>query len=125
MHGMKYLLLILVGAGITFQSFSKMIILINFQLNKEYIAKNLCVQKEIEDNCCKGSCHLKQQLQEEEKKEPAPANSLKDMKEFQIFCQNMPPFKFQPHLLRETGFIPFIHSSTSSIPFSIFHPPQV
>jgi hypothetical protein len=122
---MKHLFIILIGTGIIFQSFSKIFILINFQINREYISKNLCVQKKVKDNCCKGSCHLKKQLKEEEKKEESPANSLKDIKEFQIFCQNNTFFQFQSDLLLQKSFIPFSNSKIVSVTFSIFHPPTV
>ncbi len=122
---MKHLFVILIGTGIIFQSFSTIFILINFQLNKEYISKNVCVQKEVKDNCCKGSCHLKKQLKEEEKKEQSPASSLKDLKEFQIFCQSNSFFQFQPDVLLLKDFIPFQYSRSSTISFSIFHPPTV
>lgn len=110
--------------GIVLQSFSKIMILVNFQINKEYISKNLCVQKDVEDNCCKGSCHLKKQLDEEEKKEQSPASSLKDLKEFQIFCQNNFTFHFIPHLLLETDFVPYEKAKATSSTFAIFHPPK-
>ena len=122
---MKYLFVILVGVGIFLQSFSKMIILVNFQINKDYISKNLCVQKEVKNNCCKGNCHLKKQLQEEEKKEQSPASSLKDVKEFQMFCQNNSSFQFQSSLLLERDFTPFKSLTTSPPSFCIFHPPKV
>ena len=102
-----------------------MIILVNFQINKDYISKNLCVQKEVKNNCCKGSCHLKKQLQEEEKKEQSPASSLKDVKEFQMFCPNNSTFQFQSSLLLERDFTPFKSLTTSPPSFSIFHPPKV
>ncbi len=125
MHPLKYLFVILVGGGIFLQSFSKMIILVNFQINNDYISKNLCVKKEVKNNCCKGSCHLKKQLQEEEKKEQSPASSLKNVKEFQIFCQYNSSFKFQSSLLLETDFTPFKGLTAFQPSFSIFHPPKV
>ena len=35
---------------------------IEYSLFKGYIAKNLCVKKEIKDNCCQGKCFLKKQI---------------------------------------------------------------
>ena len=35
---------------------------IEYQLFKGYIAKNLCVKKEIKGNCCQGKCFLKKQI---------------------------------------------------------------
>lgn len=122
---MKHLFIILIGTGIIFQSFSKIFILINFQLNREYISKNLCVQKKFKNNCCKGSCHLKKELKEEEKKEQSPSNCLKDIKEVQIFCQNNTFFQFQSDFLLQKIFIPFSRSKIVSVSFSIFHPPTV
>lgn len=110
--------------GIVLQSFSKMMVLINFQINKEYITKNLCVQKEVEDNCCKGSCQLKKQLDEEAKKEQSPASNIKDVNEFQIFCQNNFNFHFIPHLILETDFVPYTNTKETTSSFSIFHPPK-
>ena len=35
---------------------------IEYSLFKDYIAKNLCVKKEIKGNCCQGKCFLKKQI---------------------------------------------------------------
>lgn len=121
---MKYLFVILVGTGIILHSFSTMIILINFQLNKEYISKNLCVQKAIKNNHCNGHCHLKKQLQEEEKKDQVPAN-LKDLKDFQIFCQTNSTFQFNDISELNKTFTPFKSLISTPPSFSIFHPPKV
>lgn len=122
---MRYLFVILVGTGIIFQSFSKLIILANFQLNKEYISKNLCVKKAVKNNDCKGQCHLKKQLQKEERSEHFPANSLKAIKEVQIICQNFIPFRFHSGLILVTNFAPLNNLLILPHPFSVFHPPQV
>lgn len=120
---MKYLFVILVGVGIILHSFSKVIILINFQLNKEYISKNLCQQKSIKNNSCKGHCHLKKQLQKDEKRDQHP-NSLKDTKEFQIFCQNKSSFQFNSFKFPRTDFPTFEILITQPPSFSVFHPPK-
>jgi len=35
---------------------------IEYALNKDYIAKNLCVNRDKPKSCCQGKCHLKKQL---------------------------------------------------------------
>jgi len=35
---------------------------IEYSLFKSYIAKNLCVKKEIKGNCCQGKCFLRKQM---------------------------------------------------------------
>lgn len=37
-------------------------VIINFQLNKEFISNNICIQREIKNNCCKGSCDINEKL---------------------------------------------------------------
>jgi hypothetical protein len=37
-------------------------VIINFQLNKEFISNNVCIQREVKNNCCKGSCDLNEKL---------------------------------------------------------------
>lgn len=106
------------------QNMSKIVILVNFQRNREYIAKNLCVKKEIKGNCCQGGCHLTKELQKEEKKE-APANSfLKDKSEMTIFCQQI----FRPNLLnsgtQQVHLTPYSERELQPVSFSIFHPPS-
>lgn len=35
---------------------------IDFKINQDVIAKTLCVQKDVVESTCQGSCHLKKQL---------------------------------------------------------------
>jgi len=44
---------------------------IEYAVDKEYIAKNLCIKKNIPGNCCQGKCYLINQL----KKTGEPLNS--------------------------------------------------
>ncbi|WP_196890456.1 hypothetical protein [Aureivirga marina] len=48
---------ILISFSILFYSIQSAIILSSFYLNQEYIAKNLCVQKDNQQGC-NGKCHL-------------------------------------------------------------------
>lgn len=85
---LKQFFLIFALIGVLLQNFSKIIIYVNFTLNRDYIAKNLCVKKSEPDNCCKGSCHLQKELDKEEKKEQAPVNPIKNKSEIQLISQN-------------------------------------
>lgn len=122
---LKHLLIILALAGILLQTFSKGIIWVNFELNRDYIAKNICVKKDKIDNCCKGSCELKKQLSEDDSKErSAPVNTLKDKSEVSFFTEAFSG----ADLLFPTSSValgnPYLIPSTHSISFSVFHPPQ-
>jgi hypothetical protein len=47
---------------------SQLVIVSNFLLNQDYIAKNLCVNKEKPVLKCNGKCHLAKELKENEEK---------------------------------------------------------
>lgn len=44
------------------QPMAKLFICINFGINRNFIANNLCEKKTIKNNKCKGKCHLRKQL---------------------------------------------------------------
>ena len=122
---MKYLFVILVVSGILLQNLNKVIILINFQLNRAYIAKNLCVKKEVENNCCQGSCHLKEELDKEDKKEQAPtAPSFKDKNETQLFYQTINLSNVNTLGMELSAYVLYKETETVSVCFSVFHPPK-
>jgi hypothetical protein len=81
----KYFISILLVFSFLAQNVSKLIIIINFGINREYIAKNLCVKKDEPENCCHGKCELKKKLTEEDKKENLPVNTFKDKSEKQNY----------------------------------------
>ena len=66
---------------------------IDYLINKDYIAKNLCINKDKPQSCCKGKCHMVKQLQ---KTNPNPGNDTKDtnkrvqLKELNDFIVNNP-----------------------------------
>ena len=64
------LILLLMG-----QTFSKWFVVISFNLNRDYIAKNLCENRYRPVLNCKGNCVLMKKMKQEEKQEqnaPAP-----------------------------------------------------
>jgi hypothetical protein len=119
---MRYFFLILIGSGIVLQSLSKIIILVGFQINREYISKNICVQKSKQNNHCKGSCHLKKQLENEDKKQ-RPVNNKNNSNDFQIISQTFATYNFDRNYFAEKPVSPFIVRETQTVPSSIFHPP--
>jgi len=45
-----------------FNIFKYQIPRVEYSIFKDYIAKNLCVKKEIKNNCCQGKCFLEKQI---------------------------------------------------------------
>ena len=66
---------------------------IDYLVNKDYIAKNLCINKDKPKSCCKGKCHMVKQLQ---KTNPSSDNDTKStnkrvqLKELNDFIVNNP-----------------------------------
>jgi hypothetical protein len=60
--------------------FSEMLIYISFKLNQDYIAKNLCIEKDVEGSTCKGCCQLKKKLEKQkDQKEALPVNQTEKL----------------------------------------------
>lgn len=123
---MKKLFSYLFLISFVFQSTSQLWIITSFYIQRDFIAKNLCVKKEIKNNDCQGQCHLKKQLHEDEKKQEQQLPDIKQ-KEIQLFATNGSAFNIAPiykSLYSEKmpttkqGFV------SSGFLFSVFHPPK-
>lgn len=51
--------------------FLQSIILLNFKINQEYIALNLCKEKDVEESTCNGNCQLMKSMEVIEKSTPS------------------------------------------------------
>lgn len=85
---MKHIIVILLTASFFLQNIGKLIVVINYRINKEYIAENLCENRDEPESCCEGKCHLEKELDKEEKKENGPANTIKEKAE-SLFSTNL------------------------------------
>lgn len=106
------------------QSASKLLVIANYELNKEYIAKNLCENKAKPKSTCNGKCQLKKQLQKEDKKEKEAPASQKEKSEIQFFSNKL--FNFLQVVVseKETIQISYLFSKSSKHLSGVFHPPQ-
>ncbi|MDQ3111017.1 MAG: hypothetical protein M3R17_14075 [Bacteroidota bacterium] len=122
---MTRLISILVLSGFLFQNFSKVLILADYEWNKEYISKTLCENKNKPQSHCNGKCHLKKQLAKEEKRESAPVNNPKWKSEIQLFSQKAETDFPVHYVTGNLSFAPFQLTKTTSPVFTVFHPPAV
>lgn len=63
--------------AIIFPNLIKVGIIVDFLVNQEFIAKVLCINKEVVTSSCNGKCYLKAQLKEAEKQEEQKAPTSK------------------------------------------------
>jgi hypothetical protein len=89
---MRKLLTFLLLFTILIQSTGGAFILLSFQMNRAYIAENLCVNRFDAIPVCKGQCFLNKQLNEQKKQENKAPNVK--VKEVQWFCQEVLNAKF-------------------------------
>jgi hypothetical protein len=120
---LKSLISILLCAAFMLQPVSKLLIVINYELNKVSITQNFCENKGKPKMHCNGKCHLKKQLDKEDKKQSLPGSS-KEKSEVQFYSNVTVP----ELIIINNEIIPhFIYSvSYPDAPIlSIFHPPLV
>lgn len=121
---MRYLVAyILVLSILTFQ-FTELLIYMSFKLNQDYIAKNLCVEKDVEGSTCNGCCQLKKKLEEQEQqKETAPPAQSEKLDI--TFCM-LQQSKSDLYCSGRTQFRMFYRGIYSFLIYNqIFHPPRL
>jgi len=75
---------------------------IDYMVNKDYIAKNLCINKNKPKSCCKGKCHMIKQLQkvnQNQEKDSKDTSKRVQVKEPDEFILNSPSY-FYSEIIR-------------------------
>jgi hypothetical protein len=104
------------------QSISKTIIVMQFQANRKFIEKNLCIKRNESENCCKGGCQLKKQLDRDEKYQGSDSDKLKHKFEKDEFYNNAFGIKINSKCVAE-GFGDYQLILLPVACSSVFHPP--
>ena len=119
---MKQLFSILLLSAILFQSTSKLVYIINYSINKNFIAKNLCENRNKPKMNCKGKCHLKKQLAQAEKNEAQGKTDCKEKWE-DLFFASFQEFFSDKKIKEQVTFI-YKNNLKSNYSCSIYHPPK-
>jgi hypothetical protein len=100
-------------------------IVVSFKINQVYIAKNLCVQRNIKNNHCHGYCQLKKQLAENDKQEQKQLPRSATAKIFfSVFvCNELSSYNFRS-AIKDYSFNNYLCFFPNSIKCAIFHPPK-
>jgi hypothetical protein len=123
---LKQILCVALVAVILLQTIGKTIVLANYEINKEYISKVLCVNKSKPKMHCNGKCHLKKELNKAEKREKSPLNSTIEKMEIQLFSTSSDIFQVSALVVSANTNAIFNYSfhHSDKHPTCIFHPPQ-
>jgi len=125
---MKAVFTYLVLFAFALQIGSRIYVLVDFKINQEYIAENLCEKKDEPESCCEGKCHLAEELNEiEELESNTPINSENSKKEkiedFPLFLnsnQSIAPINNES----KQSFNELFVKTNSGFTVELFHPPS-
>jgi hypothetical protein len=105
------------------QTFSKWLWVAEYAINKDYIAKNLCENRDKPKLLCNGKCQLAKKMAAEEPS-PNSSNSIIKLPFSEVLCNDVTAANFSlttPGKHLHNGF--YLIKETSSFLSSIFHPP--
>lgn len=122
---MKRLFTIFLAFVMFTQSVSALIVAAGFYVNRDFIAQNLCENRNFEELACKGQCVLMKKLKEQQEQEQnIPEVKLKEITLFQgahelvtLSGSDLEQFCLNP--LHVESCDPYVFLPT----FAIFHPP--
>jgi len=106
------------------QPLSKMYIIVSFYVQQDYIAKNLCEKKDVENNCCHGKCQLKKELAKTDTPISFPALPKSTIELlFSILTDNTDR-KTIIFFIKKIVSFPIILFCPNGIKLSVFQPPE-
>ena len=94
-----------------------------FELNRDFIAKNLCENRSKPKSHCNGKCHLKKELQKEEQRNESSGSSTNLKNELLQFTVTEDKLIFFETPLINNNFTFYFESKSLTIKPEIFHPP--
>lgn len=103
-------------------------IIAHYQLNKEYIARVLCENRDKPQLHCDGHCYLAKRLKaQEDKQDKETTERVQNTPVMQLFCQTTLPFLFNPvwQLRQSVGFSTYCFPSYLTPLMGLFRPPRV
>ncbi len=121
---MRSFIAILIASVFLFQSASKLLIMADYEMNKEFIAKNLCENKEKPKSTCNGKCHLAKELKKQDKKENQTSNSQKEKYENQFYSEVKKSDVINTDLTNNQLVVLYQFTNYANYLDSIFQPPR-
>lgn len=104
--------------------FSQLGVLAGYELNKDYISKVLCINRDKPEMHCNGQCYLKKKLQENQQRKDGENGTSANRMDVVLFCPGEKPL-LQADLKSSAYCYPKEVSRAYCSPyFSFFHPPR-
>lgn len=119
---MKYIIAIFIASTVLFASLQKSLVFAFYELEKDYVIEQLCINKDIPGSCCKGKCFIEKQTSEKEA-EGIIINVLKNIKEeFYFEHSNISAIS---NLVITVNYTANKTLNLSTFHNTIFHPPCI
>lgn len=103
-------------------------IIAHYQLNKAYIARVLCQNRDKPQLHCDGQCYLAKQLKaRQDKQDKETTERVQSTPVLQLFCQANVPFQFRPIWVSvvSVNFFSYSLASYGAALTNLFRPPKV
>ena len=123
---LKKLVAIVALLGIMLQTFSQVVVLADYYVHKDYIAKNLCENRDKPMMHCDGKCCLKKKLAKQGKEQaPSPTNNKSEQVVTLFFTDSR--YEIPPVTILSEACHFFNRNDLRTCAFhgSVFHPPTV
>ncbi|MGR3812097.1 hypothetical protein [Jiulongibacter sp. NS-SX5] len=102
-------------------------IFVNYELRKDFIIQNYCVNKDMPELECDGQCYLAKQLKAAQQEDEKNATNTFLSKVFEIefsFTESVFSFRSLVNDFNEKVAFNYTAQNTSEYHFDIFHPPR-
>lgn len=110
---------------LTAATFSKWILIACYDLNENYIAKELCVNKASTTSHCNGHCYLSQQLNKDEKSGTASSTAGKEKFEIQLFFLGKDEQSSDLTCITACQYSTSQHFALQQVSYTSFRPPAI
>ena len=118
------ILLFVISLAILSQTMSSVVIFAGYDLNKEYINKNYCINKDKPKLSCNGKCHLMKELKAHEQSESTPLSTVKEKMETIVYLSVFNPTTLYISNLVEQISTPYLEKLTVAFQNQPFQPPR-
>ena len=102
-----------------------MMVYFTFKINQDEIIKTICIQRQLVNNTCNGSCELQKSLKKLDSEKKSELNFKGNFE--LVYTQFTPKYEFTPIAFLEDKQQVFtsISSKPASVSFVVFRPPLV
>jgi hypothetical protein len=122
---LKYAVTILLIFIVAVQTFSKCLVILGYEINKDYITKNLCVNRAKPCSCCKGKCFLGKKLASDEDQQQSPGKGgQREQSQPQWFPAHSIETAFLSPLIITPDFQQYLLGHLQDFTRTFFQPPQ-